>query len=211
MLQKLSRYFMARLYDRVMQPSEELCLGLWRRQLLQQASGRTLEIGTGTGVNLPYYPLDVELTLSEPDRQMRKELEKKLNNFGRKDIRLTDWSATNAPLPDAAFDTIVATLVYCSVDNLNQALQESYRLLRPGGRLLFIEHVVANRPNIIRWQQRLEPLWRCCSGNCHLTRDTAVAIQKAGFLLEDCQDEEMLGAPAVARRTIRGCAYKPRG
>ncbi len=209
MLQKLSSFFMARLYDRVMQRSEALCLGDWRRQLLQQATGQTLEIGAGTGVNLPYYPQDIALILSEPDRQMRKELEKKLANSSPTDLRLTDWNATAAQLPDASLDTLVSTLVYCSVDDLQLALKEAYRLLRPGGRLLFIEHVIADQPSTIRWQRRLEPLWRSCCGNCHLTRNPTAAMQQTGFLLEDCQEDALLGAPAVARRTLRGCARKP--
>lgn len=209
MLRSVSTYLMARSYDWAMQRSEKLCLSAWRSELLTKAQGRVLEIGAGTGINLQHYPPQSELILSEPDRQMRRKLQQRLAQSSFKRTRLTDWSATAIDLPDNSLDCIVSTLVLCSVDDLQKSLAELYRLLRPGGVLLFLEHVVALKPSTIRWQQRFEPIWSCCGGNCHLTRDTGQTITAAGFRLDSCKEDNLIGAPPIVRRTIRGCARKP--
>lgn len=201
---------MARFYDTGMQRSEQLCLGSWRAELLAQASGEVLEIGTGTGSNLPYYPAKLKrLILSEPDRFMRQQLAKKLPTASARQLELTDWSADRIDLPDRSLDTIVCTLVLCSVADQQQVLAELFRLLRPGGQLLFLEHVIAESPGTIRWQRVVEPLWKCCAGNCHLTRDTAQAIAATGLQMARLSEADILGAPKIVRRTIRGSARKP--
>jgi ubiquinone/menaquinone biosynthesis C-methylase UbiE len=209
MLRPLSAFIMAQTYDRVMQHSERLCLSDWRAELLAAAQGQVLEIGAGTGLNLQHYPPHIELILSEPDRQMRGKLLKRLQQNDRKKPPLVDWDAAAIDLPDNSLDCIVSTLVLCSVTDLQRTLAELYRLLRPGGTLLFLEHVVAHKSSTLRWQRRIEPFWICCCGNCHLTRDTGRAIKTAGFLLESCKDEVLLGVPAIVRRTLRGAARKP--
>ncbi len=200
---------MAHAYDWVMQRSERLGLSIWRAELLSNAQGRVLEIGAGTGVNLHHYPPQTDLILSEPDRFMRGKLQRRLQQTHAASPQLVNWPATNLALPDNSLDTIVSTLVLCSVNDQPQSLAELYRVLRPGGVLLFLEHVIAQKPETIRWQRRVEPLWSYCCGNCRLTRDTGRAIKVAGFLLESCTDQALPGAPAIVRRTIRGLARKP--
>ncbi len=206
---KLHSWLMAQSYDWLLRKTEQRCLGPWRQELLQQACGELLEIGAGTGTNLPYYPPELTgITLSEPDPQMRRRLENKFNIPGG-NRALVPWSAEQIELPDQSFDTIVSSLVLCSVQNQQQALSELYRLLRPGGQLLFLEHIVASDEKTRKRQKMLEPLWRCCSGNCHLTRDTLSEIEKSGLQIEKLQEDEIVGAPAILRRAVRGVARKP--
>ena len=167
-----------------------------------------MEIGAGTGINLPHYPVGQKPLLCEPDAQMRKQLQKKLSG-PQQQIQVTNWSAERLELPSESVDTVVSTLVLCSVKDQQLALKEIVRVLRPNGQLLFIEHVLSDREKIVRWQTRFEPFWRCACGNCHLTRATASNIAASGMLIEEMLEAEMLGAPAVARRTLRGRARKP--
>ncbi|PLY03229.1 MAG: methyltransferase type 11 [Desulfuromonas sp.] len=200
----------ARLYDTVMQHTEKVCLGPWRRELLADLSGSVLEIGAGTGANLDYYPETItEYVLAEPDHHMRQRLAKKLASRGLTS-RLYDNVAENLPFADNAFDNAVATLVLCSVSSPGRSLEELYRVLRPGGSLILIEHVVdPNRSGVYRWQRRIEPFWRCCAGNCHLTRDTFSTLNDAGFDCRQLQRDSMHGAVSLVAPVIRGIAKKP--
>jgi ubiquinone/menaquinone biosynthesis C-methylase UbiE len=209
-------WLLAAIYDRHMAACERAGLSSWRAQLLGRATGRVLEIGAGTGVNLEHYPTHVEqLVLLEPDRHMRKklaarvaEIEAENRSAGR--LTILDGVAEDIAVPDASFDTVVSTLVLCSVSDLDRALTEIYRVLVPGGRLLFLEHVLAAAHTSRRaWQRRLEPVWKHLAGNCHLTRDTAAAIEDAGFMLEHVERESMRKALPIVRPTVRGTAVKP--
>jgi ubiquinone/menaquinone biosynthesis C-methylase UbiE len=132
--------FYATIYDRISSGSERAGLSEERRRLLAQAVGATIEIGAGTGVNLAHFPPAVtRLCLVEPDSTMRKRLQRRA--AGRDDVEIVDARAEALPFPDASFDTSVVTFALCSVDDLDTALAEIARVLRPGGRLLFLEHV----------------------------------------------------------------------
>lgn len=201
---------MAKIYDRTMRTTEERCLRQWRSELLAQATGELLEIGAGTGIDLPHYPAQIKtLTVSEPDPHMRNQLQKKLSALTAHQVRVADWGAEQVDLPDQSIDTIVSTLVLCSVPSPQQTLRELNRLLRPGGQLLFLEHVIATDSRTVHWQRCCEPLWRCCCGNCHLTRDTVRSIEASGMIIEQLREADMLTAPAIVRRTMRGRARKP--
>lgn len=203
------RWLFAACYDRTMARSEQLCLGDWRRELLQQATGEVLEIGSGTGTNLPCYPATLtRLVLCEPDPFMLRKLRKKIT-ASSPTTELATSPAERLDFADASFDTVVVTLVLCSVDEPVIALNEIRRVLRPGGKLLFLEHVRSDQASTRRWQHLWEPLWKCGCGNCHLTRDTAEIIERAGFELDPVDDLQMLGAPAIVRRIIRGVATNP--
>jgi ubiquinone/menaquinone biosynthesis C-methylase UbiE len=196
-------------YDRTLSGAETACLRDWRHSLLSVAQGDVLEIGAGTGANLGHYPSAVRrLVLAEPDAGMRGRLKRKVGE--RPDITIVDATAESLPLPDKAFDAVVSTLVLCSVDSPGRSLAEVWRVLKPGGRLLFLEHVAAEgRPSRLRWQRLLEPAWRCFAGNCHLTRDTASSIVEMGFQLEDVHRESIRKVAGVVRPSVRGVARRP--
>ena len=200
---------MAMMYDRMMTGVEEAGLSRWRAELLGEASGATLELGAGTGRNLAFYPDDVSrLVLAEPDRSMRTRLRRAVVSTHRpRPVEVVDAPAEALPFEDASFDTVVATLVLCSVRDPERALCEVRRVLRPEGSFLFIEHVAAeDRPPRLRWQQRVEPVWRAVAGNCHLTRRTETAITAAGLTVERVERASMRKAPSFVRPTIRGSA-----
>jgi ubiquinone/menaquinone biosynthesis C-methylase UbiE len=196
-------------YDCSLSRAEAACLRDWRHALLFAAYGDVLEIGAGTGANLVHYPAAVRrLVLAEPDASMRARLKRKVGE--RPDVTVIDATAEVIPLPDRAFDVVVSTLVLCSVDSPGRSLAEVWRVLKPGGRLLFLEHVAAEgRPGRLRWQRLLEPAWRCMAGNCHLTRSTADAITEMGFHVEDLRRESIRKVAGVVRPSVRGAARRP--
>ena len=199
---------MAKFYDVSMRKVEERCLGAWRSELLGEVSGDVLEIGSGTGVNLPYYPNTVKrLVLSEPDSNMRKQLQQKVSKLNREHISITQFSAESIDFPDASFDCVVSTLVLCSVTDQPICLREFRRVLRPGGKLVFLEHVAAEQDlRLYHWQKFFEPLWTFMGCNCHLTRNTESEIRQAGFNPVLIDRVSMEGAPPVVRPVIKGVA-----
>lgn len=191
---------------------EVSCLRTWRAELMGRASGDVLEIGSGTGANLPYYPGGLRsLTLSEPDPQMLRRLQRKTVRSTTIRHSLTDLAVEQLDFPAASFDTIVSTLVLCSVPSPSAALATIRRLLKPNGQLLVLEHVVAgDNPRLRKWQQRFEPFWTPLCGNCHLTRDTEQLIRAAGFDFETLEHLRSSGGPTIVSPTIMGVA-RPSG
>lgn len=176
------RPIFAALYDPLGFCIERLWMGERRARLLKGAQGAVLEIGGGTGANLPHY-CDVErVTIAEPDPFMRRRLGQKLES-ARVPVEVSAAGAEALPFHDGSFDTVVSTLVLCTVPDQESALDEIGRVLRPGGRLLFIEHVRATG-STARWQDRIEPVWERIFGGCHPNRDTVAAIEEAGFEIE---------------------------
>jgi ubiquinone/menaquinone biosynthesis C-methylase UbiE len=172
----------AALYDPVGASAERRWMGGRRRRLLAGARGAVLEIGGGTGANLVHYRDVDRVTIAEPDPFMRSRIGPKLED-ARVPVEVLSAGVEALPFPDGSFDTVVSTLVLCTVPDQESALDEVRRVLRPGGRLLFIEHVRA-AGSAARWQDRLEPLWRRLFGGCHPNRDTVAAIEEAGFEIE---------------------------
>jgi SAM-dependent methyltransferase len=168
-----------------------------RRDLLQAASGRTLEIGVGTGLNLPHYPAAVhDLTLLTPDFPVPAALRRRMGGLAMRH-RFVVGSAERLPYADGAFDTVVATLVFCTIPDAPAAAAEVRRVLKPGGRLLTLEHVRAPRPAVARWQTRLDPLWARVACGCHLDRDTVAVFQAAGLQTGDLKPLDLPGLPVV--------------
>ncbi len=197
----------AALYDRMMRRGEKRSMGRRRGELVADARGRTLEIGAGTGANIPHYPDAVqELILAEPFEPMRRRLERKLGESGRSASTL-DASAEAIPLDDESLDTVVSTLVLCTVDFPDLALAEARRVLRPGGQFLFIEHVRSHSPSVARWQDRLETPWRHFGAGCRCNRDTIASIAAAGFATKH-EDVHWTGVPPIVASLVTGRAVK---
>lgn len=202
-------WLMSRMYDRALEGAERAGLREWRRTLLERARGDVLEIGAGTGRNQDLYPPGVtRLVLCEPDRHMREVLRRKL--AARSDVQVLDAPAEALPFPARSFDTVVATLVLCSVNDPGRAVSEILRVLRPGGSFLFLEHIAAPSGTWTRWAQgALEPVWRRIAGNCHLTREPGPLLEAAGFMLSPCTEEMLPGSISLSGRSIRGVAHPP--
>lgn len=196
--------FVAAIYDLVTGPAERGPLGEHRTRLLRRARGRVLEVGAGTGINGRYYR-DVEwVVATEPDPAMRRRMARKLVR-AEVLIEVVAAEAESLPFPDAAFDTVVATLVFCTVRDPAAALGEVRRVLRPGGRLLFLEHVRgADRHG--RWQDRVQPVWSLVAAGCHPNRDTVASIRAAGFHLQECSTFELSPALALIQPLVEGVA-----
>ncbi len=198
----------AAIYDRIMRRGEQRGMRKKRAALLEAARGRTLEIGAGTGANIGLYPAAVEeLSLAEPFEPMRRRLERKLAASGAPGKTL-DATAESIPLPDDSLDTVVSTLVLCTVDFPDRALGEIARVLRPGGQLLFIEHVRSHSPRLARWQDRLETPWRHFGAGCRCNRDTVAAIVAAGFSHEE-EEIRWPGVPPIVSPLVTGRAWLP--
>jgi ubiquinone/menaquinone biosynthesis C-methylase UbiE len=206
----MCQWLMATIYDCVMSNAEDKGLREWRRLLLENLSGEVLELGCGTGANLEFYPNTVNrLVLLEPSVPMRQKLKEKLSCCKCSQIEILSDHAEDISIADASVDVVVCTLVLCSVDNLEQTLSEIYRVLRPQGRLFFIEHVAAgNNTKRYKWQRRLAFLWKCIADGCHLTRHTENAIAKAGFKIIEIERQSIPGVPPIVRPSIRGVALK---
>jgi ubiquinone/menaquinone biosynthesis C-methylase UbiE len=194
----------ARGYDRFTKAAEEAGLRDKRETLLARAQGRTLEIGAGTGLNLELYPDSVtELVLTEPDEHMRRQLEAKLGGF-RRQVDVAAAGAERLPFPDSSFDTVVATLVFCTIPDPDAALREVARVLKPEGRLLFLEHVRAENSGTARWQDRLERPWGWIGRGCHPNRDTLASIEASQLEVADVGRDRFPKAPPIVRPMIVG-------
>ena len=202
-----SRFF-AVTYDRFSKGMEDAGLAEMRRNLIEGASGDVLEIGGGTGANLSYYGAGVEsLTVTEPERPMLKRLERKAREQNSH-ATILRAPAEDLPFEDASFDTVVSTLVLCGVDDQPRAVRELRRVLQPGGRLIFIEHVRSDDPRSAKVQDRMNPLNRfvvCCDCN----RPTLDTVRSAGFAVTELEQTELPKAPPFGRPLIIGTATAP--
>lgn len=205
----MRRWLFAKIYDPFMRGPEDACLRTWRTELLAEVHGRVLEIGAGTGSSVGCYPASVEqLVLDEPDAHMRKQLQARV--AGQPGVEVGSSGADRLEHGDDSFDFVFSSLVLCSVPDLPRSLAEIRRVLVPGGRLVFLEHVADDeRPDRLRWQRRLEPLWKQVAAGCHLTRRTHEAIEAAGLRIESLERESIRKANPLTRRSIRGTATKP--
>lgn len=159
----------------------------YRQRVLAAAEGRVLEIGAGSGVNLPFYTSRATEVLGlEPHPKLHAMAE-------RSGLRVIQGSAEAIPLDSASVDTVVTTWTLCSIPNVDAALSEMHRVLRPGGRLLFVEHGLAPDAGVQRWQHRLTPLWKHVAGGCHLDRDIPELIGSAGFRIDHLDTGHMQG------------------
>jgi SAM-dependent methyltransferase len=198
----------AAIYDPVLWAGELAGMRSRRRDLLALARGRTLELGSGTGLNVPHYPGDLdELLLAEPAAPMRKRLEKAVRRSGRA-ATILDATAERLPVDYGSVDTVVSTLVLCTVEEPVVVLDEIMRVLRPGGRLLFLEHVRADSAWLAAWQDRLEKPWRRFAEGCRCNRATVELIEAAGFSVQHRSDGRWRAMPAIVRPIVAGSAMR---
>jgi SAM-dependent methyltransferase len=201
-------WFMAAIYDRFMESMERACGDAWRKELLFDLRGDVLEIGAGTGRNLDHYRGLGRLVLAEPDPYMRRKLVARIARPSpapvAERIDVVDWEAERLDHEPRSFDVVVSTLVLCSVRDPGAALLEIRRVLRPQGKLVFLEHVASGDPGRLAWQRRVEPVWTRVAGNCHLCRETEETIRAAGFTIDAVVRESARKALPILRPTIRG-------
>jgi ubiquinone/menaquinone biosynthesis C-methylase UbiE len=179
-----------------------------REQLVDAARGRVLEIGVGSGLNLPLYHRDLEhFTGLDPSPELLRRARRSAA-WVHFPVRLVEGRAEALPLEDAAVDCVVTSWTMCSVADPAQALAEVRRVLRPGGALLFIEHGLAEDAGVRRWQDRLTPVWRRIGGGCHLNRPVAELIQAAGLRLAELETGYLIKGPRFATFHYRGRALR---
>ncbi|MEX0621335.1 MAG: class I SAM-dependent methyltransferase [Solirubrobacterales bacterium] len=196
----------ARLYDPFLWWGEKSGLSERRDRLLEAATGEVLEIGAGTGLNLAHYPGGLSrLVLTEPEEHKAALLLKKAANLDL-EAEFVRASAEALPFEDDSFDTIVATLVFCTVGEPEQGIAELRRVLRPGGSWLFIEHIRSDRPAIGRLQDRIRRPWASIADGCQCNRRTIEMIEAGGFNVELKSVADKALMPPVARPIVTGIA-----
>lgn len=194
-----SRVFAAA-YDPFTNAAERAGLGAARRELLREATGRVLEIGAGTGMNVEHYPAGTDVTYTEPDPHMAKRLR-------ARGVEVVMAGAEALPFPDGSFDTVVATLVFCTVPDVAASLAEVRRVLRPGGRLLYLEHVRAEPGSRLeRWQNRLHGPWKAIACGCHCNRDFLAELRAQSFAVDEARHEAWRFMPPIVRPVVIGSA-----
>ena len=204
----LRQTIFAATYDRMSRKSEEAGLRTLRHSLLAGATGRVLEIGAGTGANLPLYNPSIEsLVVTEPQAPMLRRLQRTAREHAPL-AQVLRAPAEDLPFEDDSFDTVVSTLVLCGVDDQPRALREARRVLRPGGRLLFLEHVRSDDPGLARFQDRMNWLNRLVV-DCDCNRPTLATIEAEGFGVSRLEQTVMPKAPKFVRPLIVGSATSP--
>src|SRR5436190_13614388 len=194
---------MAPVYDRFTHKTEEGGVRELRAALLEDATGRVLEIGGGTGLNLPFYDGPESLVVTEPEPAMLRRLQAKARAQAHQ-AEVVQAPAEDLPFEDASFDVVVSTLVLCGADQ-KRSLGEVRRVLRPGGRLLFLEHVRSEDPELARFQDRMNWLNRLVV-QCDCNRPTLTSIEAEGFNVSRLERTTMPKAPKFVRPLIVGVA-----
>jgi ubiquinone/menaquinone biosynthesis C-methylase UbiE len=198
---------MALVYDPFVWLGEMAGMRRRRSMLVSGARGRVVEIGAGTGLNIAHYPDGIdELVLMEPEPAMRRKLARRLQRHARA-ARIIDAPAERLPLTDESVDTVVSTLVLCTVDDPERALREIARVLRPGGQLLFVEHVRASSRFLAAWQDYLFQPWRSFAGGCCCNRPTAQLMRSCGFTVT-ADDALWRGMPRIVQPLMVGRATR---
>ena len=194
------------IYDPLLWMGERAGMAGRRSALLSRATGRVLELGAGTGLNLPHYPdhLD-ELVLTEPSPPMIARLERRAKR-SQVPTNVMVADAEQLPFEDDGFDTVVSTLVLCTVDDPKRTIEEIARVLRPGGRLLFLEHVRADTPMLARWQDRLHRPWHAFAAGCNANRPTVDMLQDSPLRVAKVERDRWKWMPALVRPLAMGTA-----
>lgn len=168
-------------------------LTAYRRRVVSAARGRVLEVGIGSGLNLPFYGTTVKEVFGlDPSAELLAMARRQAEHTGH-DLRLLEGSAEAIPVEDRSIDTAVMTWTLCSIPNAARALSEIRRVLKPAGELLFVEHGSAPNPRMAVWQDRLTPVWKRIAGGCHLNRNPPDLMRRASFKVDDLRQSYMRG------------------
>lgn len=196
-----SRHIVPHLIDLAMRNKETARL---RADWIPQARGEVLEIGIGSGLNLPFYSGQVKRVFGvDPSLELQQMAKKRADN--EMDVTFLSQSAEQAlPLPDASIDTAVMTWTLCSIPKPHEALYQMRRVLKPGGQLLFIEHGRSRDSGVVAWQERLTPAWRIIAGGCHLNRKVDELLSRAGFRITTLNNFYMAGPRPMTYTLSRG-------
>ena len=176
----------------------------YRQRLVSQAEGRVLEVGFGSGLNVPLYAASTSLIGLEPSPQALS-MARRPASQATYPVTLLEGSGEDIPLGSQSVDTVVVAWTLCSIPDVMRALQEMRRVLRPSGRLLFVEHGRSRDVRVARWQDRLTPLWKTFTGGCHLNRPVDRLLEGSGFRIERMHAEYMAG-PRPMTFMYEGCA-----
>lgn len=168
-------------------------LATYRNRIVSAAEGRVLEIGIGSGLNLPFYSSNARQVIGLDPSPKLLAMARRASRSDSRSVEFIEGSAESIPLENASADTIVTTWTLCSIPDALRALRDMRRVLRPGGRLLFVEHGLAPDANVIWWQDRLTPVWKRLGGGCHLNRAIGTLIEAAGFKFDRLQTGYMRG------------------
>lgn len=196
---------MASLYERFLLPGLLKCacsspaIMKQRAKVVPQAAGKVLELGIGMGLNLAFYDPDKvsSVTGVDPAAELRA-IAKAAPHDPRLPVNVEDGTAEALPFEAGSFDCVVCTFTLCSVHTPTAALAEARRVLKPGGRFLYCEHGLAPDADVVKWQRRIEPIWKRIAGGCHLTRPVTSAIAAAGFKVQHQESQYMPKAPRFA-------------
>jgi ubiquinone/menaquinone biosynthesis C-methylase UbiE len=199
-----ARHFLPKVIDLAMRNKETTRL---RAEWIPHARGEVLEVGIGSGLNLPFYSSQVQHVYGvDPSLELQRIARKK--RVGRARVEFLAQSAEDPlPLADASIDTVVITWSLCSIPNAPAALQQVKRVLRPNGSLIFVEHGLAPDPGVIAWQDRLTPFWKRITGGCHLNRKIDELISAAGFRITELKTSYIPG-PRPMTYTYQGFARR---
>ncbi|WP_007026984.1 class I SAM-dependent methyltransferase [Saccharomonospora iraqiensis] len=196
----------AAVYDRMAAPVESKLLGPRRARMLSGVTGRVLDVGAGTGVNLDHLRNAEQVVLTEPDPAMRAKLERKLGRAHAPVVQVSDAAAEDLPFDDDSFDAVVFTLVLCTVVDPARALAEARRVLRPEGSLYVLEHVRGEGAQAT-WQDRVTPVWKRLGAGCHPNRDTRTAVERAGFTFTEVENLQAGPRWIPASPLLQGTAH----
>jgi ubiquinone/menaquinone biosynthesis C-methylase UbiE len=200
-----SRHIFPRLCDRVMNDPRMVKL---RSGLLADVGGEVLEVGFGTGLNLPHYPDHVRrITTVDPSPGMTKLARKRVSGSGI-EVDQRCLGGEQLPFEDGTFDCVVSTWTLCSIPEVGRALSEVYRVLRSGGRFVFLEHRISDHPNVRKWQRRLNPVQRLLGDGCRLDLDIEAVVRSQPFRGVAVQRFEMERVPRTHGTMCRGVATR---
>ncbi len=199
-------WLLAAIYDPLLWWAERSGMSDRRHGLVAGARGSVLELGAGTGLNLTHYPERLDrLVLLEPERHMAKRLERRLKRLERP-AEIVRAPAEALPFDDETFDTVVSTLVLCTVEDPQRSLDEIRRVLRPNGSLLFLEHIRSDDARLARWQDRLHASWHAFAGGCNCNRATPKLLRDGGFTVRVKDHANWRRMPPIVRPLISGRA-----